>query len=446
MRKSHWHKKLTAMVLGGIMALSVTSATALAAERMDLNLADSLAMALNNNRSIKQSIESADSANWALKAAQGNKGLSLDWSATANAVGGAAYSNRDRDFTNTLTASLPIYTGGKLENNVKYAEIGLDVSSLNLENTKQSIKLQTTEDYYRILQCRNLLQVRQESVASLQGHLKNVMAQFTVGTVAKSDVLRSQVELADAQQALVSAQNNYDLAMSAFNNVVGLSLDTFVNIQDELRYEKYNTILENCIAYAMTHRPDGIAAEKTIQQAEASIKVAKAGQLPQVSLAASDYIDGEKAFDDDVTDRWAVGVSAQWNLFDSNVTHSQIKQAEATKRKAEEFANEQKDTIQLEVRQAYLNMLAAEKNIQTTQTAVDQAQEDYKIAGVRYSAGVGTNLDVMDAQVSLTTAKTNYIQALYDYNTGKATLDKAMGLPVDLDASTYQKPAPIAAE
>ena len=82
-------------------------------------------------------------------------------------------------------------------------------------------------------------------------------------------------------------------------------------------------------------------------------------------------------------------------------------------------------------------MIAAEKNIPTTKVAVEQSQEDYKIAQVRYSAGVGTNLDVIDAQVALTTAQTNYIQALYDYNTSKASLDKAMGIQVDLDASQY---------
>ena len=75
-------------------------------------------------------------------------------------------------------------------------------------------------------------------------------------------------------------------------------------------------------------------------------------------------------------------------------------------------------------------MNEADKRIETTQVAVEKAEEDYKIAGVRYSAGVGTNLDVIDAQVALTDAKNNYIQAMYDYNTSKADLDKAMGIAV----------------
>jgi outer membrane protein TolC len=93
----------------------------------------------------------------------------------------------------------------------------------------------------------------------------------------------------------------------------------------------------------------------------------------------------------------------------------------------------------LEVRTAYLNLTSAEKSIETAKVAVEKAQEDYKIAQVRYSAGVGTNLDVMDAEEKLTTAQSNYYNALYKYNSSKAALDKAMGLMVDLDVTQLQE-------
>ena len=426
------------MVLGGIMTMSLTSGVALAADTVNLTLDESIDLALKNNKDIQQSVSETETAKWSLKEAKGSNGFSLAWSSTADKIGGNYYSaaGKDRDFSNTLSASLPIYSGGKIEGSIKKAEIGIDVGALNLENTKQTVKLTVTKDYFTILQYRNLVQVDKDSVEKLQEHLKNVSAQYAVGTVAKSDVLRSQVELANAQQSLVTTQNDYDLSVSTFNNVIGLPLDTGVMIRDELKYEKYDLALDNCIVYAQQHRPDGIAAIKAIKQAEAGIKIAQAGQKPQVDFVASDTIDDTKAFGDQ-SNKWGVGVSANWNLFDSNVTNSQIKTAEAAKTKAEIVANQQLDTIQLEVRSAYLSMNAAEKNIQTTKVAVEQAQEDYKIAQVRYSAGVGTNIDVIDAQVALTTAQTNYIQTLYDYNTSKATLDKAMGIQVDLDASQY---------
>jgi outer membrane protein TolC len=117
-------------------------------------------------------------------------------------------------------------------------------------------------------------------------------------------------------------------------------------------------------------------------------------------------------------------------LFDTNLTLSKVKQAETEVAQATEKFRQTKDSVSLEVRQAYLSMKEAEKRIETSQVAVAKADEDFKIAQVRYSAGVGTNLDVIDAQLALAQAKTNYIQALYDYNTSKAKLDKAMGVTV----------------
>ena len=91
------------------------------------------------------------------------------------------------------------------------------------------------------------------------------------------------------------------------------------------------------------------------------------------------------------------------------------------------------------MRTAYLNLTSAEKSIETAKVAVEKAQEDYKIAQVRYSAGVGTNLDVMDAEEKLTAAQSKYYNTLYQYNNSKADLDRAMGLMVDLDVSKLQE-------
>jgi len=435
------------------MALSVTSGVALAANAVDLTLDDSIQLALANNHTIKQSVTDLDGAQWALHEARRNTGLTLSWSTTAAKIGGkaydatgSAYDNRF-DFSNTVEASIPLYTGGKLENKIKSAKFGVGVYDLTLENTKQTIKLTTTQDYFKILQCRNLIQVDKDAADTLQVHLDNVNAQYRVGTVAKSDVLSSQVQLANAQQSLVSAQNNYDIAVSVFNNVVGLPTDTIVNIRDELKYTKYNLSLDNCTAFALQNRPDGIAAEQKVKQAEAAVAAAKAGNMPQVNAVISKAISGDGAFGDNHTtkDAWSAGISASWNVFDNNVTQAQVHQQEATLHRAQEASLAQKETIQLDVREAFLDLITAEKNIQTTQVAVEKAQEDYKISQVRYSAGVGTNLDVMDAEEKLTQAQTNYITTLYDYNTSKAALDKAMGLTVDLNVAKYRTEADLAA-
>lgn len=428
-KKYSWKKHLAVVLAGGMLTFS---AVPVWANSVALTLEESIDMALNNNKSIKISGTEVETAKWTLEEAKGNKGFSLGYTHTdgrgssTNVLGTTTI---DNSFANQLTLKYPIYTGGALEGTIDKAKIGTEIADFSLENTKQQVKLDATTAYFNILKTANLVQVGEESVNSLNGHLKNVNAQYTVGTVAKSDVLRSEVELADAQQNLIIYKNNYELAMSNFNNIVGMPLDTIVNISDELKYGQYDLSLAESIDYALTHRPDGIMAQKNIDAAKAAIDVAKASGRPNVYMAAGENWKSDK-FPGDDNNTWSVGLTTTWNVFDNNVTRAQIKQAEVAMMKTMEQEQQKKDSIQLEVRQAYLNMNEAEQRIQTSQVSVEKAQEDFKIAQVRYSAGVGTNLDVIDAQVALTSAQTNYIQSLYDYNISKANLDKAMGVGI----------------
>lgn len=448
-KKNRFYKKLTALIATGLMTAAV-SGTAFAADTVQLDLHDSVQMALENNRTIRQALTDVDTAKWTLSKARRTMGPTVTWTSGANRIGGDSLDTAhnahalgmgpayDYSWTNTAQGVMPLYNGS-VKGQIKQARYGLNAQDLALEETKQAIRLQATSDYYNILQCRNLIDVEQESVNTLQEHLDNVNAQYRVGTVAKSDVLASQVQLANAQQALVTAQNNYDIAVSTLNNVIGLPTDTVLDIRDQLKYTKYDLTQDDCTNYALDNRADGAAARYAVKAAEAGVETAKAGYQPTVNAVVNKSIGGEKPFRHDHTssDSWSAGVNASWNVFDNGLTQASVKSANMALAKAQEEAAQTDDQIRLDVRKAYLGLQAAEKNIQTTSVAVTRAEEDYKIAQVRYSAGVGTNLDVMDANEKLTTARTNYYTALYNYNTSKASLDKAMGIPVDLDVVKY---------
>ena len=446
-KNNRFYKKLTALIATGLLTAAV-SGTAFAADTVQLDLHDSVQMALENNRTIRQALTDVDTAKWTLSKARRTMGPTVTWTSGANRIGGDSLDTAhtahalgkgpayDYSWTNTAQGVMPLYNGS-VKGQIKQARYGLNAQDLALEETKQAIRLQATSDYYNILQCRNLIDVEQESVNTLQEHLDNVNAQYRVGTVAKSDVLASQVQLANAQQALVTAQNNYDIAVSTLNNVIGLPTDTVLDIRDQLKYTKYDLTQDDCTNYALDNRADGAAARYAVKMAEAAVETAKAGYQPTVNAVATKAIAGDKEFNKDHTETWTAGVNASWNVFDNGLTQASIKSANMALAKAQEEAAQTDDQIRLDVRTAYLGLQAAEKNIQTTSVAVTRAEEDYKIAQVRYSAGVGTNLDVMDANEKLTTARTNYYTALYNYNTSKASLDKAMGIPVDLDVVKY---------
>lgn len=445
--KKNYMRKLTALVLGGLM--TTTMASAAMAESVDMTLEDSVRTALDNNYNIKQQEAEYDSAVWARHQARRSFGPTVNWQSTATKMGGKYYdsANLSRTFGNGLTLTMPIYTGGQLEGAIKAADLAMNANELGLELCKQQVKAATMSAYYQALQAKNQIKVAQDSVNTLTEHLKNVNAQYTVGTVAKSDVLGTQVQMANAEQNLINANNSYDVAIASLNNVMGLPTDTELNLTDSLDYNVYEIPLEECTAYARSNRPDVLMADYQVAIAEAGVQQAKAGYMPKVSAQASKSWAGDSPFGSDETDQrygqnnnWTAGVVLSWDIWDNNVTQSKVNQSKAAVAKAEAAAENTRQSGDLEVRTAYLNLKAAEKSINTTQVAVDKAQEDYKIAQVRYAAGVGTNLDVMDAEEKLAQAQTNYYTALYNYNSSKAALDKAMGIMVDLDVSKLALP------
>ena len=412
-----------------------------AVDIVDVDLDETVQRALANNRTIKRSIASRESAYWALRQARRQMGPTVSWDTVANYAHGKAYDTypdfNHRIFTNTASVSMPIYAGNRYKEGRVQARYGLNTADLTLENSLQAVRLTATNYYFNILRCRNEIEVYEENVRTLQEHLNNVNAQFRAGTVAKADVLASEVRLANARQTLVTAQNDYDIAVATLSNFLLLPADTLLRPRDQLTYQKYNLNLANCTAFALENRPDVAASEYAIKQAESGVRAAKAGYRPSVNASVAKNLSGKNPFADTYSEGWTAGVTATWNIFDNGVTAASVKAAEATLNQTQESAAELREAVQLEVQSAYLTLNAAEKNIATTRLAIASAEEDYKIAVVRYQAGVGTNLDVMDASDKLTQAKNNYYLALYTYNTAKASLDKAMGIPVSIDVVRY---------
>lgn len=437
--KKKIRRKLAAALVAGMMTFSIGFGSLEAAAVLNVTLDETIQRAFENNRTIKSSVAEREQAFWSLSEARRQANPKVTWDLSGQRFGGSYYRsyNYNRSFTNSAGVSVPIYNGGKLKEGRVAARYGLSSADLALENTMQTVRLQTTTYYFNVLQNRNLIEVYEEEVVTLQEHLRNVNAQFRVGTVAKVDVLESQVELANAMQNLVNIQNQYDISVAELNNYIGLPADTIIRPQDTLSYRPYRLSLGECTAYALENRPDAAMADYAVKQAESAIRSAKSGWLPQVNGSVSKNLTNENLISGKLTDQWTVGVSASWNVFDGGITRAQVNQADAVLTRAQEAAAQTREQIQLEVQSAFLQLHAAEKNIATTQASVALGEENYKIAQVRYAAGVGTNLDVMDASRKLTEARSNYFTALYNYNTARASLERYMGVPVEIDVARY---------
>lgn len=447
-------------VLALTAALSVLCSQSVFAATLELDLEETIQRALLTNPSVKIAEYNRKAAKADYSAAKGARGISISLSHSTGRNGyadnrlnpiynnageliGTSYNKSiGNSHSNSITASLPIFTGGELQGQIGQAKANYRSMLSAEEQAYNEMKETATTGYFNMLNATNMKALRQESVDRLQAHLDNVIAQYNVGIVARADVLRSEVELANAQQNYITASNEYDVAEATLNNIIGTPLGTTLLLKDRLQYEPYENDMAYCLAYSEQHRPELKQAEYTIDSAEAALVVARSGHMPKVYANASNNWGGNGSdWPGDDDENWSVGVTASMNVFDSGVTWSKIHAAQENLAKAKESQRQIKDNVELEVRTDYLNLREAEKRITTTQVAVASAEEDYHIAVVRYQAGVGTNIDVMDAQEALTQAKTNYYQALYNYNTSKAALNTSMGVGVPVpEPRTFPEP------
>lgn len=439
-------------VLALTAALSVLCSQSVFAATLELDLEETVQRALLTNPSVKIAEYNRKAAKADYSAAKSARGISISLSHDSGRGGYAdpQYNQQlriwtkgiDNSHSNSITASLPIFTGGELQGQIGQAKANYRSMLSAEEQAYNEMKETATTGYFNMLNATNMKALRQESVDRLQAHLDNVIAQYNVGIVARADVLRSEVELANAQQNYITASNEYDVAEATLNNIIGTPLGTTLLLKDRLQYEPYENDMAYCLAYSEQHRPELKQAEYAVDSAEAALVVARSGHMPKVYANASNNWGGDGSdWPGDDDENWSVGVTASMNVFDSGVTWSKIHAAQENLAKAKESQRQIKDNVELEVRTDYLNLREAEKRITTTQVAVASAEEDYHIAVVRYQAGVGTNIDVMDAQEALTQAKTNYYQALYNYNTSKAALNTSMGVGVPVpEPRTFPEP------
>ncbi|WP_346353271.1 TolC family protein [Azotosporobacter soli] len=428
---------LTALAM--LLLLAGPSAWAMENTGRELTLSESIELALKNNPSIKIAEGQKEKAAWTVKQAQAAQGVSIDYTyqqtrtdappswVNQSAVWQVPYYNH---FSNQISATLSLYTGGKVENTIAQAKKSSQIAVLSESQTKQQLKLDTTRAYFNVLQSLNLRDIARQSVDDFAAHLKNVQNQFDAGTVAKVDVLQTKVQWANAQDSLIKAQNNYDVAVFNLNTIMGLPLYESIRTKESLEYQPYPLTIEECVDTALTKRPEMAEAQLSLGVAQDQIKIAKGDKLPSVALTAS------SSWQDTASPGWnyntkSITLLAKYNIFDSGQTESKIKQADAALTIAGQQAQQTRDSISLEASSAYLTLKEAEKRIETNKVAVEHAELDFSLAQERYQAGVGTNLDVIDSELALAKARTNYTQALYDYNTGKAQVEHAMGVTVN---------------
>lgn len=423
------------MLLQKNLASSITEAAAPEAAAMDIDLKGAVTTAIQNNRDITiAELERREAeADVSAAAAKKNPSFSYSWQRnqypTQVVTTGAGTQSSNHGYSQGINVSWPIWTFGKVEGAIDAARYQKNIADLNVYKTEADTKLAAVQAYYQYLEAVKLAEVQAQSVTDYASHLNNVQQQFDAGIVAKLDVLSSNVSLANAKQKSIAADNTRDVAEANLNNIMRVPMNTTLNPLDKNFPEpEFDLTMEQAILMAQKYRWELVEADYGVKAAEASLRSAKAGYLPTVSVGGG-YSWKEASVTAVDKDDWAVQGGLSWSLWDGGATQASVKKADAAVKTAQETLLQAREKIELEVRQDYLNVLSYKEQIRAAEASVAQAEEAYKIATVRYSSGVGINLDVLDAELALNTARTNYITALYNYNIGLATLEHAMGVP-----------------
>jgi outer membrane protein len=349
----------------------------------------------------------------------------------------------DKNWRVAIEARQLLYSGGQVTAALKIAKFTEDQSYFLLRDTVDRVIATVRTQFYRVLLNRRLITVAEESIRLLGDQLKDQQNRLEAGTVPRFNVLQAEVALANSQPDLIRARNNYLVAQLELSRTLGLEASksatgkpTFTAVGDLQAHDR-KIGLQNALSAARARRPFLKAQQQTILSEEQQITVAKAGLKPRLEANAGYEMRNSRLTDDlsKEANGWFFGVTGDWAIFDGFATKGRVMQAQARLSTARITYADSVLQVELEVQQAYARLQEARELITSQEKVVEQADEALRLARERLSAGAGTQLDVLNAQVALTRARTTQQEALYDFNVALAEFDRATGANTIYDDS-----------
>ncbi len=300
-----------------------------------------------------------------------------------------------------------------------------------VDQTIATVKTQ----FYQVIVNRELIVVQEESVNLLENQLKDQQNRFEAGTVPRFNVLQAQVQLYNQIPQLIAARNNYRISVLQLAKTLGLDFNpargiaTPLRVSGDLTYIPRKIDLLAAIEEGKRNRPFLKEQRANVLNQIEQVHVAIGSWLPNVNANGG----GEWLSNDlnssfgDVSKGWLTTVTGSWPIFDSGMAWGKIQQQRAILSQQEITYDDDVRQVELEIQQAASNLLQNRELIQATEKNQETAEEAVRLAKARLDAGAGTQLDVLNAQVQLTTAQSTYLQALFGYISSLAEFDRATG-------------------
>lgn len=336
------------------------------------------------------------------------------------------------NYTWAFDVRQPLFAGGALRENYAFSRLGVDIADFETQARTRDTILRVKTAYFSLLKAERVLEVARQSENLLKAHLANTQGFYDVQMIARNDLLRADVELANGRKYALQAANAVEMAKSQFNIILRRPINTAVAVQDIMNALPPVPSLDACLAEAERSRPEIKAADLKVRQSRSAVNIARSEYYPSLNAVGHFQRYGDKP---DVAgtlyqdkESWYVSAAASWTFWEWGRTRNRVDAGKARANQMEYALADTRDQVRLEVKRSWLELKDAEGQVAVTVKAIAQADENFRISQERYKEQVGTATEVLDAQTLLTRARADHANALGDYQIGYASLERAMGM------------------
>ncbi len=436
-------KVQTSLVWSGvlfIMSLTFFPGDGLAADKKVYTLDECVKEALDNNWRLKARKETIDQAGYVKNQARADFLPKLSTSygytrykslRTMEIEGSTLDIGSLNNYQWKGTVTQPIFTGFALISTYRLAELGIDQSELEVQLETLDLALNAKTAYFDILTADNAVETAEKAADALESHAEVARNFYKVGMIPINDLLQSEVEASNAKHYVIRARNGARLARAKLNAILSKPVNAEIDVVDIKVHETHKGDFQEYLEQALRNRPEMKLIENNLLQTDQVIRLAESKNYPEVVFIWEYTKEGDTLSVDGggghEPSNWAAQAALKWTFWEWGKTYYTVKEQESVKNELLKTKMQLEEDIQLQIKDAVLNIETAEANIPITRKAVEQGEENLRVSQERYKAQVSTSTELLDAQRYLTDARVFYFNALFQYHLARASLQRAMG-------------------
>lgn len=323
-----------------------------------------------------------------------------------------------------ITLQQMLYDFGVTQNQATIRRLDYEAYKTTLSATINNVIYETKDAYYNLLYAFENKRVAEDTVKKFEMFYDQAKAFYEIGMNPKVDVTIAEVNLSNAKLQFIQADNAVNLAVARLNNVMGVPFIDKYNVIERLKYQPVDITFQNTIETARDARPELKLAELKVESAKQTLKLVKKSYFPTLSIEGQ-YMEGGKTW----TSNYGYNIGGYLNFPTINgmLIKNEIQEARYLYDKEIANAKNTQNKIYLEIQNAYLKLEEKKNQIPVAMLNVKQSKENYELSFGRYRVGEASPTELKDAQINYQQAQLSYYSALYQYNSAKAELEKAIG-------------------